>query len=99
MRPFGSPARSWRTGGLGSIAAGVPFGLPAGREDQARAMCVAIGHEDDHLALVTDAEGIDGLGEIAPKHGPDAPALEEAAHHQRLALVATAAHLGEDRLG
>ena len=62
-------------------------------------MCVAIRHEDDHLALVTHAEGMDGLGEIAPQHGTDAPALEEAAHHQRLPLVAAAAHLGEGGCG
>ena len=69
------------------------------REDPARARRVAVGHEDDHLALIAHTERVDRLGDIAPQHGADAPALEEAAHDERLTLVAAAAHLGEGGYG
>jgi hypothetical protein len=62
-------------------------------------MRVAVGDEDDHLALIAHAERVDRLGDIAPKRGADAPALEKASHDQRLALVAAAANLGEGGCG
>ena len=62
-------------------------------------MRVAVSHEHDHLTLIAHAERVDRLGEMASQHGTDAPALEEAAHDQRLALVAAAAHLGEGGRG
>jgi hypothetical protein len=62
-------------------------------------MRVAVCHEDDHLALITHAERVDRLGDIASQYGADATALEEAAHDQRLALIAAAAHLGEGGSG
>ena len=62
-------------------------------------MRVAVRHEDDHLTLIAHTERVDRLGEMAPQHGADAPALEEAAHDQRFALVAAAAYLGEGGRG
>ena len=62
-------------------------------------MRVAVRHEDDHLTLIAHTERVNRLGDIAPQHGADAPALEEAPHDQRLALVAAAAHLGEGGCG
>ena len=58
-----------------------------------------MGYEDDYFALIAHAERVDRLGDMAPQHGADAPALEEAPHDQRLALVAAAAHLGEGGFG
>lgn len=51
--------------------------------------------EDDDLALVADAEGMHGLGEIAPQDHPDSLALEQRPHDQRLGLVTAAAYLHE----
>src|SRR5216683_2653467 len=69
--------------------------LPLSRQHHSRPRQVRGGHQQHHLRLVADAEGVHGLGELALEHHADALALEEAADDEGLRLIAAAPRFHE----
>src|SRR6266545_1473116 len=64
-------------------------------EELAGAVGVGRVDEEGHLACVADAERMHGLDELAAHNRGDAVAVEQRADHERLGLIAAAAHLDQ----